>query len=446
MHFPLPEELKKLASYFPRPLYIVGGYVRDVLCLRTPSDCDLAGDTDPSEVERLLENSPFKVKKTSPKLMTLKIVSEKASYEYTAFRTDDYETGHSPVSVRRTNDINADASRRDFTANAVYLNILSGEICDPCHGCEDIKGRILRQISEKTFTEDGLRLMRLCRQAAETGFDIDPYTLSCAKKNAALIKEISPERIRDELDRILVADCRYGTEKAHVRGIRLLDETGVLQYILPEITLGKNLPQRADFHRYDVFGHILATLENAAAEIRLAALLHDVGKPYCYLSNGVYHGHDVEGERIAGDILNRLRYPKTVISETKKLVRLHMVDLKQEMRENKLRQFLQENYSLLPKLFLLKQADYSGTGLTEGTCPSVSRMKKTLAEMKEEHVPFSVKELAVNGRDLDFVPKEKRGLVLKALLRACALKNADLNVKEKQLKYISNLLKENKNG
>lgn len=446
MNFRLPEGLKKLASYFPRPLYLVGGYVRDVLSSRDPSDYDICSDTDPFEVENLLKNSPFKVKRTSPKLMTLKILFEKEGYEYTAFRIDNYETGHSPVSVSRTDDINADASRRDFTANAVYLNILSGEICDPYHGCEDIKGRTLRQISEKTFTEDGLRLMRLCRQAAETGFDIDPATLSSAKKNAALIKDISPERIREELDRILVADCRYGLKNAHVRGIRLLDETGVLQYILPEITLGKNLPQRADFHCYDVFGHILATLENAAPKVRLAALLHDVGKPYCYLSKGVYHGHDVEGERIAGDILNRLRYPKAVISETKKLVRLHMVDLKQEMRENKLRLFLQENHNVLPELFLLKQADFLGTGLTEGVCPSVSRMKKLLAEMKEENVPFSIKELAVDGRDLDFVPEEKRGLVLKSLLRACALKNADLNGKEKQLKYISNLLKENKNG
>lgn len=446
MNFSVSEELKALASYFPGPLYIVGGYVRDTLCHRTPSDCDLAGDTDPTEVETLLRNSPFKVKLTSKKLMTLKILSKNAEYEYTAFRSDNYETGHSPVSVSRTDDINVDARRRDFAVNAIYLNILSGEICDPCNGCEDIKSRSLRQISESTFTEDGLRLMRLCRQAAETGFDIAPTTLACAKQNAALIKEISPERIREELNKILLADRRYGVEKAHVRGIRLLDETGVLQYILPEITLGKNLPQRADFHRYDVYGHTLATLENAAPSVRLAALLHDVGKPYCYLSKGVYHGHDVEGERIAGDILNRLRYPKTVISETKKLVRLHMVDLKQEMRENKLRQFLQENYSLLPKLFLLKQADYSGTGLTEGTCPSVSRMKKTLAEMKEEHVPFSVKELAVNGRDLDFVPKEKRGLVLKSLLRACALKDNLLVGKEKQLKYIVNLLKENKNG
>ncbi len=107
---------------------------------------------------------------------------------------------------------------------------------------------------------------------------------------------------------------------------------------------------------------------------------------------------------------------------------------------------MQENSDLLPKLFLLKQADFLGTGLTEGVCPSVARMKKTLAEMKEEKVPFRIKDLAVNGRDLDFVPKEKRGLVLKALLRACALKDNNLVGKEKQLKYIVNLLKENKNG
>lgn len=433
----IPSGLKKLAALLPRPLYLVGGYVRDSLCSFAPHDADIAGDMDPEEIFAFLQDKCL-VKTTSKKLMTLKLNIGAEEYEYTAFRTDSYTTGHSPSDVKRTNDIRSDALRRDFTVNAIYCDVSTGEIIDPLNGTEDVKNRTFRATRDATFAEDGLRLMRLCRLAAETGFDIDPETKERAKRNASLIKDISPERIREELDKILVADTRYGVEYAHERGLRLLDETGVLEYILPEITLGKGMPQRADFHRYDVFDHIIATVKYSDPSVRLAALLHDCAKPYCKIKTGLYRGHDVEGERLSAEIMQRLRYPNAVIKETKALVLYHMYDLNCDAKNNTLRKFVQSHHEIIDKLVLLKQADYLGSGLRDGVSPGAKRLSDIYEAVQRDNVPFGIADLLIDGRDLEKigVPEIRRGELLKSLLAECAVENTSMLTREAQLDYI----------
>ena len=433
----IPAGLKLIASYLPRPLYLVGGYVRDFLIGYVPHDADIAGDMSPDEIFSCLDGKCV-VKETSKKLMTLKIIVGSEEYEYTAFRTDSYTTGHSPAEVKRTDDIKLDAMRRDFTVNAIYCDVSTGKIIDPLNGTEDLKNKTYVATRSTTFSEDGLRLMRLCRQAAETGFDIDKDTLEQAKKNASLIKDISPERIREELDRILIADTRYGVKDAQERGLRLLDKIGVLDYILPEITLGKGMPQRPDFHKYDVFDHIIETVKYSDPSVRLAALFHDCAKPYCKIKTGLYRGHEVEGERLCADIMHRLRYPNDVIKETKALVLYHMYDLKNEAKENTIRKFVQAHYEIIDKLILLKQADYLGCGLCEGISPGAKRLSDTLSQLKEEKVPFRISDLLINGHDLEDmgVPEEKRGTILKNLLSECAVIDTPYLTREAQLNYI----------
>ena len=443
--FPLPAGIKDLAEKLNGPVYIVGGYVRDALLGYNPHDVDLTGDFDPEQIFSIADER-FSVKETSKKLMTLKIIDKVAGvdYEFTSFRVDSYSDGkHSPDVVKRTGDIFSDALRRDFCANAVYYDVRSGKTVDPLNGVADIEKRVLRMTRETTFCEDGLRLMRLCRQAAETGFSVDPATMVAANDNKDAIEDITPERIREELNRILVADTRYGVEYGQYRGLKLLDEIGILEKILPEITLGRGMLQRPDYHKYDVLEHILQTVKYADPSVRLAALLHDCAKPYCKIKNGNYKNHDVEGERIANDVLRRLRYSNDEIWETKALVRWHMYDLNCDAKENTVRRFVQENVKIIDKLLKLKQADYLGGGLESGTAPGVTKMAGIYERMEKENVPFFIKDLLVDGHDLENlgVPGNRRSEALKSLLSECAIVDSPYLTREAQLKYLKQFIK-----
>lgn len=434
------DKLKQLAILLDNSLYIVGGYVRNSLLGYPASDIDLAAKHTPQEVFEKLSNTEFTVNYTAEKLMTLSIVCEDERYEYTTFRTDSYKIGHMPDSIKTTNDIKVDAMRRDFKINAIYYDISKDIIVDPLNGLVDIKNKVISttRSGEEVFSEDGLRLMRLARLSAELNLEVESDTLSAAKKFAYKIKEISIERIRDELNKILVADSKYGIVSAHVAGLNLLTDIGVMEYILPELTLGIGMPQRKDFHKYDVYKHILNTLSYANKDVRLAALMHDIAKPVCYKKSGKYIGHDIEGEKLTDSILNRLKYPKKVIAETKRLVLGHMFDLKMDARENTVRLFVQKNYDIIEKLYMLKQADYLGGGICEGICPSAKRLMETYNAMISENVPFTIKDLAVNGEDLINlgIPENKRAEALNALLKECALADTKLKNYEMQKKYL----------
>lgn len=431
----VPSDLKEFALLFPVPLYLVGGYVRDALCGKISDDFDICSSLSADEVKDLLDGTPYKISVIKRNTGTVGIRYGKSEWQYTAFRTDNYSGGHTPSSISST-DINGDAKRRDFKANAVYYDIKSDTVVDPLGGVKDIENRILTTTRDPkaVFSEDGLRLMRLARQASETGFSVHPDTLVGARENAEKIDEIAAERIQTELERILLSP------KPSV-GLTLLHEEKVLERILPELDAACGLPQRKDFHRFDVFGHILATVDAADKSIVTAALFHDIGKPVCYRNTGNYHGHNEVGAELCRVIMNRLRYPKYKIKETARLVLLHMFDLDEKTKENKVRFFVQENRDLLTKLCLLKDADMIGCGYVQkGPSPASVRLLKTYAEMKEEGVPFSVSDLLICGRDIpeEIVPKSKRQQALNRLLRACAVAGSPLTTKEKQLQYIIN--------
>ena len=238
---------------------------------------------------------------------------------------------------------------------------------------------------------------------------------------------------------------RYGNAGGQTKGIELLEETGVLKIILPELAAGVGMEQRKDYHKYDVFGHILQTVRVASPSIRLAALMHDIAKPYCKVEYGRYAGHDVEGERIARDVLTGLRYPNAVVKETCFLVRNHMYNLKNDVSDKKLRIFIQKNHRYIDKLVALKKADYEGGGVLEGECPSALRIERLYKEMKEEGVPFTLSELKVNGDDLKRIglEGEKIGSALNELL-VMSSSDPKFNDREKLTEYI--IKKEKRNA
>ena len=367
-------------------------------------------------------------------------------YEYTCFRSDKYVRGiHTPTEIFFTDDIELDCRRRDFTANAVYYDIKNECFVDPLSGIEAIKLKKLITVDnpEKVFGEDGLRLMRLARQAAQLGFSPDEATLAGAKKNASLIRDISAERIYTELLSILHADERYGVPFGHYHGLKLLDEIGVLQEILPELTLGKGLTQRADFHNYDVLEHSFRATMYATNEIRLAALLHDIGKPYCYFADGNSHDHPVQGEKIAREVLTRLKAPKKTVDEVCELVLLHMYDFDLKTGENKIRRFIVEHYAILEKLLAVKQADFSGCKDDLSPCPTTLKWREILTKMQSENAPKTLKELAINGKDLQMqgYPANSIGKLLKKLLLRAACSPED-NEKARLLKLAKGFYKE----
>lgn len=382
---------------------------------------------------------------------------DKVEAEYAAFRSDKYIRGeHTPAETFFTEDISLDARRRDFACNAIYYDISADSFVDPLGGIDDVNAKRLRTADapDKVFGEDGLRLLRLARFAGTTGFTPTAETIASAKKNAALIADIAPERVFAELKLILSADEKYGNERGVYEALKILDETRVLDGIFPELTAGRNLKQRADFHDHDVLEHslraaaysvragALAGGEDVPApfEVRLAALLHDIGKPAAYFRDGKFSDHPNMGVEICRAALTRLKAPVKTIAFIEDLTRWHMYDYDLKTKENKLRKFIVSHYDIFAALLLVKQADYSACKDNLSPAPCVIRLKNLEAKMRAENVPFSLKELAVRGNEIaPLLPSPRYvGATLNELLLHCAMIPSD-NVKERLLRLAAAL-------
>jgi tRNA nucleotidyltransferase (CCA-adding enzyme) len=244
--------------------------------------------------------------------------------------------------------------------------------------------------------------MRLARFSAELNFTPTKEVLLGAKENALNITEISVERIYAEIKYILNSDKKYSfsNKNGHYEGLKILLKIGVLDYVLPELTLGKDMIQREDYHSYDVLEHSLRCVLYAPEEIRLAALLHDVGKPYCMQKYGKYHLHASVGKDIAKNILSRLKVDKKTSEKVLFLIENHMVDLDLKTKENKIRVFIVENREQIEDLLKLKQADYSACKDDLSTAPTIEKWRAIIEKMKKEKAPFSVKDLTITAKDL----------------------------------------------
>ena len=426
MKITLSPKLISLANKLPCPLYIVGGRVRDYIAgLKAEDiDTDLSAPVSAGEFSRIAGEEGISADATYKNTGTVKITVDGEWCEFTCFRSDEYIRGeHRPAATYFTDDINLDARRRDFKCNAVYYDIVAGKFVDPLGGIDDIKAKRITTVApaKKVFGEDGLRLMRLARIAAQTGFVPDEECLKGARDNSELIKDISVERIFAELSAILSSDLKYGCADGPYRGLKILKEIKVLEKILPELYKGAGLDQRKDFHKYDVLEHSLRAVKYAPVQVRFAALLHDIGKPYCYETSGKFAGHETEGARIARDICVRLKVSKNLTEETAKLIELHMYDLRCDAKVNKARKFILKNYAVLDKLFMLKQADYSACMDRTDTAPFNLKYIKIVNDMKAEGVPLNLKELNLKGDALiraGFAPVDV-GKTLEKLLYDC---------------------------
>lgn len=443
----IPSELVSLAELFASAgftLYAVGGLVRNSLLSLPLSDIDICSAMTPDKVIELCRKNRLSVVPKGIDFGMVEIHTGEYRFEHTTFRSDSYSEGgaHRPRSVRFSSTPAEDAVRRDFTVNALYFDILSHAVLDPTGGLADLEARLIRTTSpdpDAVLSDDGLRIMRLVRFASELGFEADEASLASARKLAGNLRDISAERIRDEFDKILLSDVRYGERLAEkvFHGLDMLDRVGALDVILPELCLGRGMKQKPDFHIYDVMEHCLHTAAEAEPILtaRLSGLLHDVGKPVVKLRTGNMHGHDAEGAEIAREILHRLRYDNKTINTVVFTVRHHMYDLNNTAKESTLRRtFARWGYEKSLYIVAIRIADVHGSGVISGRVDSAERWKRILAQMKEEKAPFSERELACSGHDvihwLNVPPGPVVADVKRRLVAHCAVHPAD-NTREK---------------
>ena len=434
-------ELKRLAKLFPpeRPLYAVGGCVRDEILGREVFDIDLTSACLQEEAEKYAKAAGMRVLLGSKRLGTVMIKGEK-SYEYTPFRVDSYPAGsgvHKPASVRFTKDIEEDARRRDFTVNALYYDILGGDTLDLLGGKADLDARLLRAVDDprRVLGEDGLRIMRLYRFVAVLGFSAEEKTAAAAREMSGLLGDIAPERIRVELDKLLAGE--HAAE-----GLRGLIGCGAMRVIMPEFCENIGVKQDPAFHMYDVDEHILRTVEYAPPRLRLAALLHDIGKGRCVREEGNMYRHAQVSAQMAEEIMTRLRYSKEQTRRTVRLVAAHMTDMRGDMRESKLRRFVANNADIIDDLTELIIADARAAcgNADREKCLRIARLRD---KMQKEGVPFGVGELAINGNDvMAFGYKgEEIGKVLNELFDLCLR-----GEKKNERKILLDILEKRKNA
>ena len=436
MNITIPTELTSLARIFDGAgvtLYAVGGMVRNA-CLGLPvQNMDVASPMPVAEARALLEAHGVACREKGAFFGTLDIVMGAYVFEYASFRAEEYGAGgaHRPNAVRFGATLAEDAFRRDFTVNALYYDILQEECVDPTGGLADLEARVIRATSPDPaiiLRDDGLRILRMARFAAELGFSVESGTLAAARENAVGIADISPERIREELDKILLADIRYGGKSQQVLfGLHLLAESGALPVILPEVAAGAGIAQRPEYHAYDVQEHMLRACAAAKPErtARLAALLHDVGKPVMVEKTGRMLGHDAVGADISREILTRLKYPNAVREDVAALVRHHMYDLNGNAKETTLRRrFAGWGAEFTLALADLREADVHGSGRILGEVKSAARWRALVARMREEGAPLSPAELNCTGADimewLGLSASPRIGAVKHRLLLHCA--------------------------
>ncbi|MDE6210834.1 MAG: CCA tRNA nucleotidyltransferase, partial [Clostridia bacterium] len=354
-------ELQELASYFPidKPLYAVGGCVRDHLRGKGCYDIDLAGGVKPEELIEILSKSSFGVVSASPRLGTV-VIKGKSTYEYTTFRIDSYPSGsgvHTPTQVEFTDDLTTDAKRRDFKCNAIYYNIKDAQIIDPLGGIKDIEHCVLSTTVEPdtVLSQDGLRILRLARFVSTLGYEIEEQTYDSAKRLVGRLNEISVERIREELNRILSGEHCY-------KALCLLRDIGAFKIILPELAANDGVPQKAEYHKYDVLEHTFKVVEACPPQVRLAGLFHDIAKGVCQAKDGNMYFHNLVGAEMTEEIMTRLKYSNRQIERTTRMVKLHMFDINGNTKESKCRRFIANNFDIFDDMLDLFEADCIGTG------------------------------------------------------------------------------------
>lgn len=421
--------------------YIVGGCVRDILLGKEPFDWDICTDAKPEDILRVFED--FTTIPTGLKHGTITVVVNNRNFEITTFRTDkDYVDNRRPRDVEFTTDIYEDLKRRDFTINALAYNEVDGLI-DCFNGRNDLNNKIIRTVGnpDERFKEDALRIIRGVRFSAQLGFEIEENTALAMIENRELLNNLSKERIREELVKILLTDKPS-------YGIRVLVSLKLMEYIMPEILECVGFEQKNSNHHKDVFEHIMEVLDNTEKDIilRLSALFHDIGKPKCFAVDGNGQGHFYGHHKISAEmsekILTRLKFDNKTIDTVKILVNEHMFRYG-SLRKKSIKKFINKvGIDNLDRLFKLQIADIRGSAPPHNFA-NVEYLKNECIRIISEKEPMTVKDLNISGYDimkLGVAQGKEIGDILNYLLEI-VLESPELNKKEILVDLVKQKLK-----
>lgn len=432
---PVPPLLKDLSRFFTAggfKVYLVGGAVRDMFLDKKADDWDIATDATPEQVAGIFK----RIIPTGIEHGTVTIPFRTKMIECTTFRTETgYSDGRRPDSISYTATIDEDLSRRDFTMNAIAVSLPDGTIIDPFDGRADIRSKLIRTVGEAAsrFSEDGLRPLRAVRFASQLGFSIHPETLSAIRPALSVTARVASERIRDELTKTLLSPVPS-------TGLRFMESTGLLGLILDELQNCRGVDQKG-MHRFDVLDHLLLTCDAAPAtslELRLAGLFHDIGKPLVREMDdtGVYtfYNHETVSAEIAATIMTRLRYPLKTVKSVTHLVRQHMFHYEPSWTDAAVRRFIvRTGEEYIDQLFALRRADACAIAGIRGTPAHLDEFRARIDGLLEKEHAFSLKDLAINGRDLISagIPSgPQTGLILHELLET-VLEDPSMNTRER---------------
>lgn len=470
VRFKVPSYVQKVARSLLKEgydVYLVGGAIRDIIMGRVPNDYDLATNALPDEMLEIFPKSVSVGAKFGTILAIVKDTNdEPQEVEVTTFRSEsDYTDGRWPTKVEFVEKIDKDLSRRDFTINAMALDLSSNEldgdevekeweIYDPFNGMTDISLKTIRAVGTpiERFKEDGLRAFKACRLASQLGFEIEEETFKAIKEALPVAKQISMERVRDEFMKMLNKSPKPSV------GIELMRQTGLLAIFLPELIEGVDVEQKL-FHADDVYKHSLKACDFAPDGVKLAALLHDIAKPRTDMGNGHFYGHDVMGASMTEEIMKRMKFPKSEIDRVVNLVRNHMfyyphsegelnLDSIQDLMLNQwsdgaVRRFLKrvgdEN---IEDLFRLRIADATSNPKSAFQPEEINQLQEHISKVRQEDMALKVSDLAINGDDLVKIgmnPGKRIGEILNALLDM-VIEDPLLNTKEKLLDEAARML------
>lgn len=419
--------------------YVVGGSLRDTLLGREPKDWDLATNAKPEEIETLFSKTFYNNSFGTVTVINEEETNEKLkNIEITPFRLEGkYSDFRHPDQVTFSDKIEDDLKRRDFTINAIAYRTETGEWLDPFGGIKDLKDMTLKAVGEpeERFNEDPLRIMRAVRLANELNLKIEAKTMDAIKKMAPLLDKIAKERIRDEFEKLLMS-------KEPMRGLKLMVESGVMEYVIRETLEGVGVKQNGD-HIYDVWEHTIRVVQHSAdrewpLHVRLAALFHDIGKPATRRWNEekgdyTFYGHEVVGAKMTKKIMERLKFPMKLTDTVEKLVRNHMFfsDIDKITLSAVRRIVAKVGEENVWDLMKVRACDRIGMGRPK---EAPYRLRKYESMIEEAmRAPTSVGMLKIGGEEVIRETKEKPGprigFILHALLEE-VLDNPDLNTKE----------------
>ena len=417
MHIKIPDKVKFIIDTFYENNYeafMVGGCIRDSLLSKEPKDYDIATSALPNITESLFE----KTIPTGIKHGTITVLLDKEPFEVTTYRIEgEYKDNRRPDEISFVTNIKDDLSRRDFTINAFAYNSKEG-LKDYFNGLEDLQNKIIRTVSDsnKRFNEDALRMMRAIRFASQLDFNIEKSTLDGIKKNKNLLKNISSERIRDELCKLLLSDNPR-------KGLNLLKDCGVLDVIIPELTSLIGFNHKTKDYNEDLFDHTLSVVENTPNDLilRLSALFHDIGKPKV---------NDNISEDITRKILTRLHFDNKTIKSVCILIKEYMnvlgnstdLDIKRFINRTS-----KENiYSLLE----FQKAHVLSLKISDLDLYELNDIKNKIDNIINSNIPLSIKDLNIDGsiltKELNLKPGKVIGETLNYLLEV-VLNNPNLN-------------------